>query len=140
MRSFCQAKLLINNDHMSKYIDGFVLVVPKKNIDAYRRMAKSGAKMWRRHGALEYIEAMGDDLSPKMGGEPFLSFPKLVKLRKNETVWFSYIVYRSKAHRNQVNRKVFKEMSEMADKYKDMPMPFDIKRMAYGGFKASVAM
>lgn len=124
---------------MAKYVDGFVLVVPKKNTQAYKKMAMEGAKMWKKFGALDYFECMGDDLFPKaMGGVKPLTFPKMTKMKKNETVWFSFIVYKSKAHRDQVNKKVMAEMSDHAEKYKDMPMPFDMKRMAYGGFKAMV--
>lgn len=121
-----------------RYVDGFVLVIPKKNLAAYRRMAKQGAKMWRKFGALDYKECMGDDMSPNMGGVTGLTFPKMVQAKKGETVWFSYIVYKSRAHRDQVNKKVMAEMNKQAEKYKDQPMPFDMKRMAYGGFKVVV--
>lgn len=125
---------------MPKYVDGFVLVVPKKNVAAYRKMATEGAKMWMKYGALEYFECMGDDLNPNtdMAGMQALTFPKMTKLKKNETVWFSFIVYKSKKHRDQVNKKVMAQMAKDAEKYKNMPMPFDLKRMAYGGFKAVV--
>ncbi|MBM3256735.1 MAG: DUF1428 domain-containing protein [Candidatus Liptonbacteria bacterium] len=120
------------------YVDGFVLVVPKKNVATYRKMAKEGAKMWKKHGALDYKECMGDDLRPDMKGMPALQFPKMAKSKSNETVWFSYIVYKSRAHRDQVNKKVMAEMEEHYND-KNMPeMPFDIKRMAYGGFKVIV--
>ncbi len=119
------------------YVDGFVLVVPKKNIAAYRRMALEGARVWKKYGALAYMECLGDDLKPT-GGMPVLTFSKMTKLKKNETVWFSYIVYKSRAHRDQVNKKVMAEMDEQAKKHKDLPMPFDMKRMAYGGFKVVV--
>lgn len=123
---------------MSKYVDGFVLVIPKKNIAAYRKMAMEGAKMWMKYGALQYFECMGDDLNPYGKGPKGLTFPELTKLKKNETVWFSFIVYKSKKHRDQVNKKVMAQMDKDAEKYKDMPMPFDMKRMAYGGFKPVV--
>ncbi|KAA0205792.1 DUF1428 domain-containing protein [Candidatus Uhrbacteria bacterium] len=125
---------------MPKYVDGFVLVVPKKNVAAYRKMATEGAKMWMKYGALEYFECQGDDLNPNtdMGGMKALTFPQMTKLKKNETVWFSFIVYKSKKHRDQVNKKVMAQMSKDAEKYKDMKMPFDMRRMAYGGFKAIV--
>lgn len=125
---------------MAKYVDGFVLVVPKKNTKAYKKMAMEGAKMWKKAGALDYFECMGDDLFPKAmgpGAKP-LTFPKMTKTKKGEAVWFSFIVYKSKAHRDQVNKKVMAQMDKEAAKYKDMVMPFDIKRMAYGGFKAIV--
>ncbi|TAJ84124.1 DUF1428 domain-containing protein [Reyranella sp.] len=114
------------------YVDGFVLVVPKKNLAAYKSMAKKAGKVWREHGALDYRECVGDDLKVKFG----LPFPKLIKTKPNETIVFSYIVYKSRAHRDKVNAKV------MADpRLQKMPkeMPFDMKRMAYGGFKTIVA-
>jgi len=124
---------------MAKYIDGFVLVVPKKNFDDYRKMAREGAKMWLKYGALDYKECLGDDMHPNMGGmTPALTFPKLVDTKKNEDVWLSFIVFKSKAHRDQVNKKVMAEMNKLAEKYKNMPIPFDMKRFAYGGFKVVV--
>lgn len=123
---------------MPKYVDGFVIVIPKKNVAAYRKMANEGARAWMKYGALEYMECMGDDLSPNMGGMKGLTFPQMTKSKTGETVWFSFITYKSKAHRDSVNKKVMKEMDKQAEKYKDMPMPFDLKRMAYGGFKAIV--
>jgi uncharacterized protein YbaA (DUF1428 family) len=100
-------------------------------------MAKEGAKMWKKYGALEYIEAAGEDLNPKSTGMKSLTFPKMVKTRPGETVFFSFIVFKSRAHRDQVNTKVIKVM--MNDpKMKDMAMPFDMKRIAYGGFEAIV--
>ncbi|MEW6035086.1 MAG: DUF1428 domain-containing protein [Candidatus Micrarchaeota archaeon] len=116
------------------YVDGFVLVVPKKKLGVYRRMAQAAGKVWKKHGALDYKECVGDDLAPDMGGTPVMTFLKLAKPRRGEAVVFSYILYRSRAHRDAVNKKVMKEM--MSDpKNKDMEMPFDTKRMAYGGFK-----
>lgn len=121
------------------YVDGFVLVIKKKNIPAYIRMARAAGKMWMKHGALEYKECRGDDLHPKGAGsmKPLL-FPKLVKLKAGETVWFSYITYKSKAHRNAVNKKVMKDMDKMSKKYHDTPMPFDMRRLSYAGFTAAV--
>lgn len=116
------------------YVDGFVLVVPKKNIEEYKKMARQGAKLWKKHGALKYMECQGDDLHPEWIK---LTFPKLTKLKANETVWFSFIVYKSKAHRNAVNAKVMKDPF-MSDPEMAKSMPFDMKRMAYGGFKAIV--
>jgi len=114
------------------YVDGFVLVVPKKKLPAYVKLARKASKVWREHGALEYRECVGDDLKVKMG----LPFPKLAKAKAGETVIFSWISYKSRAHRDKVNKKV------MADKrlFDGMPkeMPFDVKRMAYGGFKTLV--
>lgn len=115
------------------YVDGFVLPVPKKKLALYRRIAQKAGKVWRDHGALDYKECAGDDLKVK-GLTPF---PRLARLKPGETVFFSYIVYKSKAHRNQVNAKVMKDprLAEMMDPKK---MPFDLKRMAYGGFKVLV--
>jgi uncharacterized protein YbaA (DUF1428 family) len=118
-----------------RYVDGFVLTVPKKNLAAYRRMAGIACKVWKDHGALDYIEAVGDDLKVKFG----LPFPKLVKPKAGETIVFSYIVYKSKAHRNKVNAKVMKD-PRLTGSMNDKAMPFDPKRMAYGGFKAIVDM
>ena len=121
------------------YVDGFVLPVPKKNIGKYRKMAAEGGRMWKRHGALQYFECVGDDLNPNMGGMKFLRFPKTVRAKPGETVVFSFIIYRSKAHRNAVNSKVMKEWKEIEKKRgKQMEMPFDVRRMAYGGFRAVV--
>ena len=116
-----------------KYIDGFVLAVPKKNLKAYARMAQQAGKVWREHGALEYRECVGDDLAVKMG----VPFPRLAKAKPGETVCFSYIVYKSRAHRDRVNAKVMKDprLATMCD---SKNMPFDIKRMAYGGFATLV--
>jgi uncharacterized protein YbaA (DUF1428 family) len=115
------------------YVDGFVLAVPKKNLQAYRRMSQKGGKIWKEHGALEYRECVGDDLKVKFG----LPFPKMMKLKAGEIPVFSWIVYKSKAHRDSVNAKVMKDprLGNMGDS-----MPFDIKRMAYGGFKVLVDM
>ena len=115
-----------------KYVDGFVLAVPKKNIKAYARMAKIGAKVWREHGALDYKECVGDDLNVKFG----VPFPKAFKTKPGETVVFAYIVYKSRAHRDKVNAKVMKDprLNSMDPKN----MPFDCKRMVYGGFEVLV--
>ncbi len=114
-----------------RYVDGYVLPVPKKNLKAYARLAKMGGKMWRKHGALDYKECVGQDLQTKWG----TPFPRMMKLKPGETVVFSYIVFKSRAHRDRVNARVMKEMQNMS-----MPknMPFDVKRMVYGGFRAFV--
>ena len=119
------------------YVDGFVLVIPKKKLAAYKKMAAEGGKIWMKHGALQYFECIGDDLksAAKWGCIPF---PKLTKAKPNEIVLFSFIVYKSRAHRDSVNAKVMKDPSMDPAKYKDKPMPFDMKRMAMGGFKAIV--
>ncbi len=117
-----------------KYVDGFVLPVPKRNLPAYRRLALLASRVWRDHGALEYRECAGDDLNTKMG----LSFPRRMKLKRGETVVFAWIVYKSRAHRDRVNAKVMKD-PRMAKMMADSgSMPFDVKRMAYGGFKVIV--
>lgn len=115
------------------YVDGFLIPIPKKNLAAYRKIARMGGKVWKEHGALEYRECVGDDLNVKMG----LPFPKAMKLKPGETAVFSWIVFKSKAHRDRVNAKVMKDprMNEAPD-----PMPFDMKRMAYGGFEMLVDM
>lgn len=124
---------------MPKYVDGFVFVVPKKNLASYRKMAKLGKKVWMKHGALEYKECMGDDLKVKsMGGPMPLSFTKLAKARGNETVWFSFIVYKSKQHRDSVNAKVMKDPLMNDPEWSSKAMPFDMRRFAYGGFQVII--
>jgi uncharacterized protein YbaA (DUF1428 family) len=113
------------------YVDGYVLPVPKKNLKAYFRMARMGEKVWRKHGALDYKECVGDDLKTKWG----LPFSRVMKLKPGETVVFSYIVFKSRAHRDRVNAKV---MKEMANSGAPKDMPFEMKRMVYGGFKVLV--
>lgn len=117
---------------MAKYVDGFVLAVPKGKVDEYRRMARKAGKVWREHGALEYRECVADDV--KSG--KVTSFPQSVKAKRNETVVFAWIVYRSRAHRDRVNEKV------MADPriagMENEPMPFDSARMFWGGFDVIV--
>jgi len=117
---------------MAHYIDGFVLPVPKKNIAAYRRIAQKTGKIWRDHGALDYKECVGDDLNVKCG----LPFPRGIKIKPGETVIFSFIVYKSRAHRDRVNKKVMAEPRINSMSPKDLP--FDWKRMLYGGFKTIV--
>ena len=116
-----------------KYIDGYVLPVPKKNLAAYRRMAQQAGKVWMDHGALEFRECVGDDLKTKMAA----SFPATIKLKKGEAVVFSWIVFKSRAHRDSVNAKVMKD-PRLIKMMKSKKMPFDCKRMAYGGFKTMV--
>lgn len=122
----------------STYVDGFVLVVANKNVEAYKKMAQEGARLWKKFGAIDYKECMGDDLAPHMGGMPVLTFPKMTKAKPDETVFFSYITFKSRAHRDAVNKKVMAAIEKMADKYKGQAMPFDMKKMAYGGFKVVV--
>ncbi len=113
------------------YVDGFVFAIPKKNVKAYLRMARLGRAVWMKHGALDYTECIGDDLTPQYGA----LFPRMTRMKRNETVIFSFIVFKSRAHRDRVNAKVMKDTS-MGDQFTEMP--FDMKRMAYGGFKVIV--
>ncbi|MDC8449679.1 MAG: DUF1428 domain-containing protein [Nitrospira sp.] len=115
------------------YVDEYVLPVPKKNLNAYRRLAQQAAKIWCERGALDYKECVGDDLTTKMG----VSFTKHAKTKAGETVIFAYILFKSRAHRDRVNAKVMKDscITGMCD---EKSMPFDVKRMAYGGFKVVV--
>src|SRR5216117_3069971 len=115
------------------YVDGFVVPVPVKNLAAYRRLAKKAGKIWREHGALDYKEWISDDV--KVG--KLTSFPRSVKLKRGETVVFSWIVYKSRAHRDRVNAKVMKD-PRLADMMDPKTMPFDGKRMFWGGFKVLV--
>ena len=115
------------------YVDGFVLPVPKRKLPAYRRMARKAGKVWREHGALEYTECVADDVKPGKR----TSFPKSVKLKKNETVVFTYIVYRSRKHRDRVLAKVMKD-PRLAKMMSPKDMPFDGKRMFWGGFNVLV--
>ncbi len=119
---------------MPRYVDGFVLPLPKKNLKAYSSMAQAAGKIWRELGALEYRECIGDDLDVKMG----TTFTRTIKLKQGETVVFSWIVYKSRAHRDRVNAKVMKDprMAKLIARTK--AMPFDMKRMVYGGFKVLV--
>ena len=116
-----------------KYVDGYVLPVPKKHLEAYRRIAQKAGKIWRDHGALDYKECAGDDLNVKWG----VPFSKTLKTKSSETVIFSYIVFKSRAHRDSVNAKVmqYPRLEKMMDL---VSMPFDCKRMVYGGFKVLV--
>ncbi len=117
-----------------KYVDGFVFTVSAENVAAYKKMAGEGARTWKKFGALDYKECMAEDFG-QLG--PTMPFTKLTKAKEGDTVWFSFIVFKSKKHRDEVNKKV---MEYLEKKYegKDMTMPFDMKRMAYGGFKVEV--
>jgi len=124
---------------MAKYVDGFVLVVPKGKETDYQKMAEEGRDMWMKHGALQYFECRGDDLKQQeMGDEKSRAFAEMAGTSDDENVWFSFITFNSKEHRDEVNKKV---MDEMTEKYKDVTdfdMPFDMKKMAYGGFEVAV--
>lgn len=119
---------------MPRYVDGFVIPLKKKNLAAYRRIAAKACKIWKKYGALDYVEAIGEDLKIK---GMVMSFPKMAKIKAGETVVFSFITYKSRAHRDAVNKKVMQDpvLQNMCDPKKS---PFDFKRMAYGGFKAFV--
>jgi uncharacterized protein YbaA (DUF1428 family) len=117
------------------YVDGFLLPVPKKNREAYRRMARKAGKVWREHGALDYVECLADDVKPGK----WTSFPQAVKLKPGEAVWFSWIVYKSRQHRDRVNAKVMKD-KRLAPMMDPKAMPFDGKRMFWGGFKVVVSL
>ncbi len=112
------------------YVDGFLLPVPTKNLTQYQAIARKAGKVWREHGALQYVEAVGDDLNVKFG----VSFSKTIKVKPGETVIFAWIVFKSRAHRDKVNAKVMAD-PRLNKAMQGGPMPFDIKRMAYGGFK-----
>ena len=117
------------------YVDGFIVPVPKKNLPAYRRMAQKSGEVWREHGALEYIECIVDDVKPGK----HTSFPQSVKLEPGEIVVFSYIVFKSRAHRDRVNAKMMKD-PRLASMMDPKAMPFDSKRMIYGGFRVAVEL
>jgi len=116
-----------------RYVDGFVVPVPEKNLKQYRSIAQKAGKIWKEHGALEYIEAVGDDLENSFG----VPFTKAVKLKEGEIPLFSFIVYKSRADRDKVNKKVMEDprLKKMMD---GGSMPFEVKRMVYGGFKVLV--
>lgn len=126
-------------ESMAKYVDGFVFVVPKSKISEYKKMAREGAESWKKHGALSCFECMGEDLTPKVTGGPMpLSFIQMTKTKPDETVWFSFIIFKSRKHRDEVNAKVMKAMQEKYGKNQEMEMPFDMKRFAYGGFEVAI--
>jgi uncharacterized protein YbaA (DUF1428 family) len=115
------------------YVDGFLLAVPRRNLQAYRRMSHRAGKVWREYGALDYKECAGDDLQVK----GMVSFKRVIRVKPGETVVFSWIVFKSRAHRDRVNARVMKDprLAKMMD---PKSMPFDAKRMVYGGFKVLV--
>lgn len=124
---------------MAKYVDGFVLVIPNDKSEEYRKMAEEGRDSWMKHGALAYYECRGDDLAPQeMGGEQSRAFPEMAGARGDQTVWFSFIIFKSKEHRDEVNAKVMEEMAAKADEYVDTVIPFDMKQMTSGGFEVVV--
>jgi uncharacterized protein YbaA (DUF1428 family) len=124
------------------YVDGFVIPIQKKNIKAYKKMALLGGKMWMKHGALQYWECVGNDLNvsmnPEKPKEKANLFGKKFNLKNNETVLFSFIIYKSKAHRDEVNKKVMKDPAMNMEGFDMKDMPFDVKKMLYAGFKPIV--
>lgn len=124
---------------MAKYVDGFVLVVPKGKEADYEEMAKMGRDSWMKHGALQYFECRGDDLKQQeVGDEKSRAYSEMTGATSDDNVWFSFIVFNSKEHRDEVNKKVMEEMSEPYKDQADFEMPVDMKRMAYGGFEVAV--
>lgn len=127
---------------MAKYVDGFVLVVPKGKEAEYEEMAKMGGESWMKHGALQYFECRGDDLKQQeMGDMKSRAFAEMTGASADENVWFSFIVFESKEHRDEVNKKVMAEMDEAAENFQnqdDFAMPNDMQKMAYGGFEVVV--
>jgi len=117
------------------YVDGFVIPIPKKNTKKYEKMAREASVVWRKFGALDYKECILEDAKPQ---HVVNIFPKMAKAKAGETVWFSFITYKSKAHRDAVNKKVMAYFDKKYANKKDMSMPFDMKRFAYGGFKVKV--
>ena len=122
---------------MAKYVDGFVLVVPKGKEAEYQKMAEMGRDSWMKHGALQYFECRGDDLKQQeMGDMKSRAFQEMAGATADDNVWFSFIVFESKEHRDEVNKKVMDEMNEMDPG--DFDMPNDMQKMAYGGFEVAV--
>ena len=120
-----------------RYLDGFVIPLPKRQVDTYRRLARAAGKIFKEHGALEFVACVGDDLGLKKGMGT--SFIRMAKLKRGETALFSFITYKSRAHRDRVNKRVMAD-PRMAEMMEGKEMPFDVKRMAYGGFKAVVEL
>lgn len=118
---------------MARYADGFIITVPKRKLDVYRRISQKAGRVWKEYGAIEYIECVGDDLRIPMG----LPFPRLTKAKPGEAVIFSWILYKSRRDRDRVNKKV---MADPRIKFDEKSMPFDMKRMSYGGFSVLVDM
>ena len=124
---------------MAKYVDGYILVVPKGKEAEYQKMAELGRDSWMKHGALQYFECRGDNFKPQeMGDEKSRTFPEMADTSDDENVWFSFIVFNSKEHRDEVNKKVMDEMAEAYSDQTDFEMPTDMKKMAYGGFEVAV--
>lgn len=124
---------------MAKYVDGFTLVVPKDKAETYQKMAEMGRDAWMKHGALEYYECRADDMKQnEMGDEKTRAFPEMTGASETEEVWFSFIVFESKAERDRINAEVMQELGEQMKDIEQSQMPVDMKRMAYGGFQVEV--
>jgi uncharacterized protein YbaA (DUF1428 family) len=124
---------------MAKYVDGFVLVVPKGKEAEYQKMAEQGRDSWMKHGALQFFECRGDDLKQQeMGDQKSRDYKEMAGAGDDENVWFSFIVFESKEHRDAVNKRVMEEMSEAYKEQTDFEMPTDMTKMAYGGFEVAV--
>lgn len=121
---------------MQRYVDGYVLPVPGESLEAYREMAAEAGEMWIEHGALEYFEGVGEDMTPDMDGMSIRTFPQIADAAVDEVVIFAFIVFESREHRDEVNGKV---MDAMDSDNGDVEMPFDPERMAYGGFRSIVS-
>lgn len=122
-----------------KYVDGFVVAIPEDKVEAYRKIAEEGARIWKKHGALEYVECVGEDLNPEPpGGMELRTFPQLAGARPGETVIFSYIVFNSREHRDEVNAAVMNDPAMSPEQAGSWEMPYDMARMAYGGFEVIV--
>lgn len=117
------------------YVDGFVLTVPANKLGAYKKMASEASRVWKKFGALEYKECVADDMTPD---QVIFTFPKMAKAKEGEVVIFAYIVFKTRKHRDSVNKKVMAFFDKKYKDKKDQDMPFDMKRMAYGGFKTIV--
>jgi len=124
---------------MSKYVDGFVLVVPQGKAEEYRKMAEEGRDSWMKHGALQYFECKSDDLKQQeMGPAKSRSFSEMTGASTEDDVWFSFIVFESRQHRDEVNKKVMEEMDAAYNEHSDFTSPFEMNQMAYGGFEVLV--
>lgn len=124
---------------MSKYVDGFVLVVPKGKAEEYKKMAEEGRDSWMKHGALAYFECKGDDFTQEeMGSDKSRSFSEMAGAEEGDDVWLSFIVFESKEHRDEINKKVMEEMGEAYDEQSGFAMPFDMNKMAKAGFEVLV--
>lgn len=124
---------------MKRYVDGYVLPIKANGLKSYQKMASLGAKIWMKHGALAYFECVGDDMNPNMDGQKIGNFEKNLKIKAGEKVIFAFVIYKSRAHRDRVNKKVMSDPAMCPEQFKDFVMPFDPKKMLYAGFESLVA-